>query len=160
MGRDIYETLTKRKGKDTVFVTKISIGIAILMAVGLAYILPDNIIARGTAIFFGLCAAAFLPVYTAALFWKKATKEGAIAGLLTGTVASVFMIAFMHKKESAPLGLAKMLFGRDVLIEQFPWPVVDPIVIALPLAIIAVIAVSMLTQPPGKEHVKKCFKGI
>ncbi|MFZ2455130.1 MAG: hypothetical protein WAX07_01455 [Candidatus Altiarchaeia archaeon] len=125
MDRDIYETLTKKKGKDTVFVTKISVGIAILMAVALAYIMPDNIVARGTDIFFGLCAAAFLPVYTAGPFWKKATREGAIAGLFTGTFASVFMIAFMHKKESMPMGLAKMLFGRDVLFEQFPWPVVD-----------------------------------
>jgi solute:Na+ symporter, SSS family len=161
LGRDIYETLTGKKGgKTTILVSRIGIMTAIILAVILGYLLPDNIIARGTAIFFGICAAAFLPVYTAGLFWKKATKAGAAAGIITGTFASVFMIIFMHAKESTPLGLAKILFGRDVLITEFPWPVVDPIVVALPLAIIATVGVSLLTKPPEKKHLDACFKGI
>ena len=161
IGRDIYETLTGKKGgTDTVFVTRLGVIIAIVMAVILGYMLPDNIIARGTAIFFGVCAAAFLPVYTAGLFWKRATKEGAVAGMITGAVVSVFMLAFTHAKESTPLGIAKFLLGRDVLLTDFPWPVVDPIVIALPLAIIATIAVSLMTQPPEKKHVDFCFRGV
>ena len=31
-------------------------------------------------LFFGMCAAAFLPLFVAALFWKRATKAGAITG--------------------------------------------------------------------------------
>jgi len=53
-----------------------------------------------------------------------------------------------------------MVLGRDVLITSMPWPVVDPIVVALPLSLIVTVAVSLATKPPAKEHVEKCFKGI
>jgi SSS family solute:Na+ symporter len=160
IGRDIYETLTGSKGKGSIMVTRIGITIAIVMAVILGYILPPSIIARGTAMFFGLCAAAFLPMYTCGLYWRRATKAGAIAGLLTGTLVSIFMYLFTHKAESAPLGVAKMLLGRDVLIAQMPWPVVDPMFIALPLSIVATILVSLITKPPAENYLNKCFKGI
>jgi SSS family solute:Na+ symporter len=160
IGRDIYETLTGRKGKGSIMITRTGISVAVIIAVVLGYLLPGNIIARGTAIFFGLCAAAFLPMYTCALYWKGATKAGAIAGLITGTFVTVFCFLFIHKAESTPLGIAKMLLGRDVLITQMPWPVVDPLIVAFPLAVIATIAVSFMTKPPSKEHLEECFKGI
>jgi len=53
-----------------------------------------------------------------------------------------------------------MILGRDVLISAMPWPVVDPIVVALPLAFLVTVAVSLATQPPKAEHVEKCFEGI
>src|SRR5512136_2489313 len=160
IGRDIYETLTGKKGKGSVMITRIGITLAVLIAVVLGYILPGNIIARGTAIFFGLCAASFLPMYTSALYWKRATKAGAIAGLVTGSFVTLFWYLFIHKAESAPLGIAKMLLGRDVLITQMPWPVVDPLIVAFPLAILVTIVVSLMTKPPSEEHLEKCFKGI
>jgi SSS family solute:Na+ symporter len=53
-----------------------------------------------------------------------------------------------------------MIFGRDVLITQMPWPVVDPIVVAFPLAFLVTIIVSLATKPPMKKHIDDCFKGI
>jgi len=160
IGRDVYETLTMKKGKQSIMITRIGIGVAIVIAVILGYILPGNIIARGTAIFFGLCAAAFLPMYTCGLFWKRTTRMGAISGLVVGTLVTVFWYLFIHKAESAPLGIAKMLLGRDVLITQMPWPVVDPLVIAFPLAFLVTIAVSLMTKPMDKGHLEKCFRGV
>jgi SSS family solute:Na+ symporter len=160
IGRDIYETLTNKKGSGSILITRMGILMAVVIAVILGYILPANIIARGTAIFFGLCAAAFLPMYTSALYWKAATKEGAIAGLVTGTFVTVFWYLFIHKAEAVPLGICKMLFGQDVLVAQMPWPVVDPILVALPLAILVTIAVSLMTKRPNDKHLEKCFKGI
>jgi SSS family solute:Na+ symporter len=160
IGRDIYETITNKKGSGSILITRMGIMLAIVIALILGYILPENIIARGTAIFFGLCAAAFLPMYTSALYWKGATKEGAIAGLVTGTFVTVFWYLFIHKAEAVPLGICKMLLGRDVLIAQMPWPVVDPILVALPLAIVATVAVSLMTKRPSDKHLEACFKGI
>jgi len=159
IGRDIYETLTNKKGGGSILITRIGIIIAVIIAVILGLILPENIIARGTAIFFGLCAAAFLPMYTSALYWKGATKAGAIAGLVTGTLVTVFWYLFIHKAEAVPLGICKMLFGKDMLFEM-PWPVVDPILVALPLAILATVAVSLMTKRPNDKHLEACFKGI
>jgi SSS family solute:Na+ symporter len=160
IGRDIYETLTHKKGGKSILVTRMGIIVAMIIAVTLGYILPENIIARGTAIFFGLCAAAFLPMYTSALYWKGATKEGAIAGLITGTLVTVFWYLFIHKAEAVPLGICKMLFGQDVLIASMPWPVVDPILVALPLAALVTVAVSLMTKRPNNKHLEKCFQGI
>lgn len=160
IGRDVYETLTGKKGSQSVLITRMGIIVAIIIAVTLGYILPENIIARGTAIFFGLCASAFLPMYTLGLYWKGATKSGAIAGLLTGTIVTVFWYLFIHKAEAVPLGICKMLTGQDFLIAQMPWPVVDPILVALPLSLLATIAVSLLTGRPRERHLDVCFKGI
>jgi len=160
IGRDIYETLARKKGRESIFVTRLGIALAVIIAVALGYILPGNIIARGTAIFFGLCASAFLPMYTVGLFWKRATSAGAIAGLITGTLTCVFWLVFVHKSESSVLGISKLLVGRDMLITQMPWPVVDPIIVALPLAFLVTIVVSLMTKPPSQEHVEECFKGV
>jgi SSS family solute:Na+ symporter len=160
IGRDIYETLSREKGGRSILMTRMGVAVAVIVAVILAYILPPSIIARGTAIFFGLCAAAFLPMYTCGLFWRRATKAGAISGLVMGTLVTVLMYIFMHKAESTPLGIAKMILGRDVLITQMPWPVVDPIVVALPLSFAVTIIVSLMTKPPSKDHVERCFKDI
>lgn len=160
IGRDIYETLTHKKGGKSILVTRVGIVVAMIIAVTLGYILPENIIARGTAIFFGLCAAAFLPMYTSALYWRRATKAGAIAGLITGTAVTVFWYLFIHKAEAVPLGICKMLFGRDILVASMPWPVVDPILIALPLAVVATVAVSLMTKRPRDKHLAECFRGV
>ncbi|HII06282.1 MAG TPA: sodium:solute symporter family protein [Methanotrichaceae archaeon] len=160
IGRDVYETITGMRGGRSILITRVGIILAVILAVILGYILPGSIIARGTAIFFGLCASAFLSMYGCALFWKRATKAGAIAGLVVGTFVSLFWLVFVHQKEAAALGIAKMVLGRDVLITSMPWPVVDPIVVALPLAFVATVAVSLATQPPAPEHLEKCFKGI
>jgi SSS family solute:Na+ symporter len=41
-----------------------------------------------------------------------------------------------------------------------PWPVVDPILVALPLAILATVVVSLMTKSPREKHLVECFKGI
>lgn len=155
-GHDIYETLKGKAGK-TVTITRVGILISIIIAVVLAFILPGSVVAQGTSIFFGLCASAFLPMFTCALFWKRATKPGAIAGLLTGTFVSLFWLLFVHQKEAAGIGLCKLITGSTVLIKTMPWPVVDPIVVALPLAFVVTVLVSLLTKPPEKEVLDSCF---
>lgn len=114
IGHDFYrEYLMKGKSGKTVTITKLGIAVTILASVILAYMLPISIIASATAIFFGLCAAAFLPMYTGALFWKRMTKEGAIASLIVGTFSSLFWLVFVHAKE-APLSVSVRLFSEKL----------------------------------------------
>ena len=131
--------------------------VGIILSAFFAVIMPPGMVARGTAIFFGICAAAFLPAYAASLYWKRATAAGVWAGMATGTFFSVFGLLFLHQKEAAMLGVCRWMFGRDVLISTHPWPVVDPFIYSLPLSIIALVVVSLLTTPPDKEHLKKVF---
>lgn len=139
-------------------VSRWGVCVGIALSVFFAMILPTGVVARGTAIFFGICAAAFLPAYAAALYWKRATRAGVWAGVVTGTLVSVFGLLFLHEKESALLGVCRMISGRDVLIETHPWPVVDPFIYALPLSIAALIVVSLLTKPIKSEQIDRIFK--
>jgi len=119
----------------------------LLLSVMLAALLPVGVVARGTAIFFGICAATFLPAYSAVLFWPRATKTAVLASMATGLGVSLFCLAFLHEHEAAPLGLCRFLFGRDTLITQHPWPWVDPILIALPAAALVLVGMSWMIPP-------------
>jgi SSS family solute:Na+ symporter len=160
MGRDIYETIFNKKGEHSVTITRIGILLAVIIALFLAFILPGSIIAQGTALFFGICAAAFLSAYICALFWKRATKNGVIAGMVLGTLTSLFWLLFVYGKTATSLGILKALNGQSMLISAQPWSLVDPLVIAVPVAMIITVLVSLITVPPSKEHIDKCFKGL
>lgn len=145
-GSDIYGTYKPRSRGRLTNAIRIGILFAILVSYVICYMLPNDIIARGTAMFMGICASSFLPSYFCALYWKRATRQGALASLWTGAVASIFALVFLHEKEAAAMGVCKALFGKNVLIESYPFPMVDPIVFALPLSIIAMVAVSLSTK--------------
>lgn len=160
LGRDIYETATKTKGGSSILVARIGIAVAVIIAVILGFILPANIIAVGTAIWFSITAAAFLSMYAFALFWKRSTKAGVISGLVIGTLISIFWLIFEYKKSAEALGICKALTGKAILVTTMPWPTVDSIVIALPIAFAVTVVVSLLTKPPAKEHLDKVFSGV
>jgi SSS family solute:Na+ symporter len=160
LGRDIYETLAHKTGGSSVMVARGGIVIAVIIAVILGFILPASIIAVGTSIWFGITAAAFLSMYVASLYWKRVTREGAIAGLVSGSLASLFWLLFGIKKSAEAVGISQALTGKPVIITTLPWPTVDPIIIALPIAAIATIVVTYLTKPPKKEFLDKIFDGV
>jgi len=145
-GADVFTKLGRRKNENSSLGVRIGVLISILLSYIICYTLSASIIARGTALFMGICAVTFLPAYFCSLYWKKVTKQGAMASLMTGALASVFAMLFLHKAEAAPVGLCKALFGKEVLIDTFPWFAIDPILFALPLSVLAIIIVSLLTQ--------------
>ena len=160
LGRDIYETVTNKKGDASIYIARLGIAIAMIVAVLMGFILPANIIAVGTAMWFSITAAAFLSMYAFALFWKGCTRAGAISGLVIGTLMSLFWLVFEYKKSAEALGIAKALTGKAMIIAANPWPTVDPIIIALPIAFVVTVVVSLLTKKHSKEHIEKCFQGV
>jgi len=161
LGRDIYETLTKKTGgAASVYIARLGIAIAMIIAVIMGFILPPNIIAVGTSMWFSITAAAFLSMYVFALFWKGCTKAGAISGLVVGTFLSFFWLILEFQKSAEALGIVKALTGSAVLVPSLPWPTVDPIIISLPIAFVVTVVVSLLTKKPSKEHMEQCFNGV
>jgi SSS family solute:Na+ symporter len=160
LGRDIYETVSNKVGGASVMVARAGIAIAVIIAVILGFILPANIIAVGTAMWFSITACAFLSMYLFANYWKRCTKEGAIAGLVSGTLIAFFWILFGYQKSAEAIGISKSLLGKVVIAASAPWPTIDPIMIGLPIAFIVTVVVSLLTKPPGKELIEKSFKGV
>lgn len=160
LGRDIYQAIARKTGGSSVRVARIGILIAVVIAVILGLVLPANIIAVGTAMWFSLTAVAFLAMYVCALFWKRTTKEGAIAGLVVGTCFTAFSYLFINQKAAEALGVCKALTGKVVIATAMPWPTVDPLIVGVPLAFILTIAVSLLTKTPDKELLEKTFKDV
>ena len=78
---------------------------------------------------------------------------------MVGTLISLFWLVFEYKKSAEALGIAKAITGSAMIISRYPWPTVDPIVIALPIAFVVTVVVSLLTKKPSKEHMEKCFEG-
>lgn len=161
IGRDVYEQVTG-KHEHGIAITRVGIIIGIVIAVFISYRFRGGyIVARATAIFFGLCASAFLPAFIGGLFWKRMTKSGAIWSMIIGFLVTAIWLLFFKDKEARAIGLCYQLFGKHSLLLDKPnWYVVDPIVIALPISLIVAIVVSLLSKPPSKEHLDKCFKGV
>lgn len=120
----------------TLRANKVGTMIMIVASIGLAFLMPASIIAKATAMFMGLCAAAFLPMYTHGLFSKRVSRIGAISSLLVGALVWFFWSAFVQVDVSSRLGLCKALFGTNSLL-GLPWQVMDPLIIAVPASIAA-----------------------
>jgi len=162
IGRDVYEQVTGAHGH-SVLVTRIGIIVGIVLAVIISYYARGGyIIARATAIFFGLCGSAFLPAYVGGLFFRRINKPGAIASMIVGFSVSAFWLLFIKAKEAGAIGLVqKLAGGKPSLLADSPnWPVVDPILIAMPLAIITAVVVTALTKPMDPAHIDYCFGGV
>ncbi len=160
LGRDFIENVFPNKKFNSMMISKLGIFVAIIISIIIGYKLPGSIIARGTAIFFGICAASFLPIYFAALYWKRVTKIAALWSMLSGLLASVFALGFLHLQESEPLGICQSVFGKPTLATSFPWMIIDPIMVALPVSVIVLIVITLSTQRESETHLAKCYKGI
>jgi SSS family solute:Na+ symporter len=178
LGRDLVEESMGRKKKGGgVLATRVGVLVGILVSVYLSYIMElkfgktgTAIVARGTAIFFGLCACAFLPMYIGALWSRTITKVGAISGMLAGALSSLFWIVFIVEKSSTALLICNKLFGtrslaiqvidgKEVFTKAGPmvWAFVDPLIIGLPIAIIVTVVVSLFTKKTADEHLDMCM---
>jgi SSS family solute:Na+ symporter len=161
-GRDVCERLMggpKEGTNRTIFIVRTAILIGLVVAVTLCYYAQQqqvlvSFIARATAIFFGLCAAAFLPAFVGGLFFKRVTKAGAIASMFVGAAVTVFWLAYVKMPECTVIRP-----GSKSLLADVPnWPYVDSLLIALPLSALTMIVVSLLTRRPDEAHLAKCFQ--
>jgi SSS family solute:Na+ symporter len=115
------------------------------LTIALAMLLPPGVIAVATALFFGFCASAFLPMYAAALYWPRVTPAGAAWSMVAASATYLGLVLFIHEKEAAIFGLCKEIFGVNSLAAA-PWTFIDPLVITLPVSAGVLWAVSLATQ--------------
>jgi SSS family solute:Na+ symporter len=133
---------------DQVAISRVGILIAIILALIMAYSLPGSVVALGTSLFFEICAAAFLPVFLGALYWKGITRLGAIAGIVSGTLVSLFWLMFVFKKTAVGLGICKFILGVETILPQAPWPFIDVMLIAVPISAIFTIDSTRFLNTP------------
>jgi SSS family solute:Na+ symporter len=164
LGRDVVATTTGQHEK-SVPITRLAIVFGLIVAVVIAFYARgryEYVIARATAIFFGLCASAFLPAFVGGLFFRRITKAAAFASMIVGFLVTTFWLLFVKSAEAQGFGLVQMVTGgKTSILADYPnWPVVDPLVVALPVSILTAILVSFFTKAPSEAHLNKCFGPI
>ncbi len=162
IGRDVCEQFTHKHTKGSITVTRLGVGVGLIVALVLGKIAGDNIIAIATAVFFGMCAASFLPVFIAGLFWKRMSRAAAISSVLVGFAVSTFWLLFVNGKTAGGVGICKALFGKATLVPEgwsVTWSNVDPLFIGLPISAIVIVAVGLLAKPMNPAHAHYCFGG-
>jgi SSS family solute:Na+ symporter len=152
-GYDLWATVKKfefipekwrgeETGKTSLRINRYATILMIIISLAIALIIQrsDGVIAIATAMFFGVCASAFLPLFVHTLFAKKPSKSAARVSLAVGTFSWFFWTLFVFTKDSTVFGLSRAIFGTDSILSK-PWSIIDPIVIALPLSTLALIVV-------------------
>jgi SSS family solute:Na+ symporter len=133
-GYDLYKHIAKKETPSK-RITQIGMVIMIIASVALAFVMPPNIIARATAMFMGLCACAFLPALTYALYSKKPSAFPAKWSLIVGALSWFIWTVFIHTAEAKQLGICQAIFKQTTLLGA-PFNVIDPLIVGLPLAIL------------------------
>ncbi|MDX1531388.1 MAG: VC_2705 family sodium/solute symporter, partial [Rhodothermales bacterium] len=156
LAHDIYGEIIDPAASDTkrLAVGRAMIFLAIIFA-GLLGIYPLGFVAEVVAFAFGLAAASFFPVIVLGIFWKRANKQGAIAGISVGLVFTFTMIILMR---------AHVVLGdfgvTEPLFETFLGIGAQGIgVIGMLLNFGLMVGVSLATEPPP-EHVQDLVEQI
>jgi solute:Na+ symporter, SSS family len=142
--RDIYQRFMKKDAdpKKMVAMQKVLIVVigvtAFLLATQLKSVLEMSFFA------YTIYGAAITPALLAALAWKRATKAGGLASIITGTVVCLFFFIM-----SKILPAARVPDGD-------PWgiPLIYP---ALFASLAALVVVSLLTKKPAPEELERFF---
>ncbi len=96
--------------KQELLIARVAAGGAVIVA-GLFGIYPPGFVAQVVAFAFGLAASSFFPVIVLGIFWKKATKEAAIGGMLTGILFTASYIIYFKFINPAHNNAQHWLFG-------------------------------------------------
>jgi cation/acetate symporter len=127
----------------------------LLVALAAAYVAvqkPANILFLVSAAF-SFAAAALFPVLVLGIFWQRANKWGAIAGMVGGLGITIYYMAMTQP-------WLRGLFGVSTPIEL--WWGIQPIsagIFGVPVGFLLVILVSLLTPPPN-EHTRELVEHI
>jgi cation/acetate symporter len=128
---------------------RVAISKALLLVVALAaaYVASqkpaDILFLVGAA--FSFAAAAFFPALTLGIFWKRATKWGAVLGMTSGLGITMYYMVMTQP-------WLRSVFGVTSPVQL--WAEIQPIsagVFGVPLGFAVIIIVSLLTPEPRKD---------
>jgi sodium/proline symporter len=132
---DFYKTFVHRSAsqKELVLIGRLSVLGVALIAIALAFDRSSSILSLVSNAWAGF-GAAFGPIILLSLYWRDMTRDGALAGMITGAITVLFWIY-------APIEMAGEPLGAH-LYEIVPGFI---------LATIATVGVSLVTTKPSVE---------
>jgi cation/acetate symporter len=149
LSHDIYfRTLNPQATAATrVIASKVLVMVVALLAASIAALKITDILQFVSAAF-SLAAAAFFPALVLGIFWRRTTRAGAVAGMLTGLGVCLWYLG-----TNAPL--LRSLLGVHWPLADCQWWGVDAVaagVFGVPLGAAVMVVVSLLTTPPSAEQ--------
>ena len=99
---------------------------------------PPGLIAQITAVAFALAGNTLFPVFLLGIWWDRANKYGAIAGMLVGIIIT----------------FTPILLGHSLPVLQKVLPPTSSALIGAPVVILTMIVVSLATPPPP-DHLRR-----
>lgn len=124
--------LDKDKDMHSLRADRIVTVVMLIVVLIVAFYMPSNIIAKATSIFMGLMAATLLPAYAYSLYCKGTpNRKAAIISIAVGAVVWVFWAFFMNA------GIANVI-GTPLIVDGLI-NYVDPLIIALPISVAALL---------------------
>lgn len=138
ISHDFYYRMVNRQAteKQRLRLGRIMIGVAVCVA-GYFGINPPGFVAQVVALAFGLAASSFFPTLVLGIFWKRASREGAVAGMISGIGFTMFYIVQTKFMGVAPwfMGISPEGIGCVGMIINF----------------VVTTVVTLMTPPPPQD---------
>ncbi len=140
ISHDLYYRIINRQASEQkrLLLGRIMIGVAVCVA-GYFGINPPGFVAQVVAFAFGLGASSFFPIIVLGIFWKRANRQGAIAGMISGIGFTMFYII---QCTPAFIGAEPWFFGIS------PQGIGT---VGMVINFMVTVAVSLMTSPPPQE---------
>ncbi len=136
LSHDIYYKIINQNASATRRLT-VAKGLLLLVALIAAYVAsmkPDTILSM-VAWAFSIAGACFFPALVLGIFWKRATQQGAVAGMVIGLGLTLYYLIGVKY-----FGMAKWFDISDVSAGIF----------GIPAGFISIILVSLVTPAPDR----------
>jgi len=143
-GYDLYSVFKSKKmnkeiDSQSININRATIVVFMVLVVVYCYLMPNDIIAKATSVFMGVTAAALLPAYFYSLYSSRPQKSVALASITVGTSVYMFSALFLNAGTSIFLPICQWITGNKVLFPDSTLAFLDPLMIALPLSILALV---------------------
>jgi len=134
--RDVYLNFINsdidENDKKVVWMSRAVVVVFGIIALGVAFVFKGSTTVFERALYaYTIYGASITPVVAAALFWKRATKAGAVTSILTGVVVTLLWELVLKNALAAGFPLVAKL---------------DAVLPALTLSVVALVVVSLLTK--------------
>ncbi len=150
ISRDIYQRYIKPDAtmKEMMLINRISVLFIILAATAGSFVIPNIIDAIHIATFIA-SSSYFFPLM-GGLYWKRATKEGAFAGMVVGFTVQVALVV-LDLIKTPPLAPNYLESIHPILMSH-------GVIVGMSLSAIAFFGISLMTKPSSRVNLAPFFE--
>ncbi|MDD1726576.1 MAG: sodium:solute symporter family protein [Methanothrix sp.] len=140
---DVYKQFINQNAseKSITLLSRVAIGLSTVITLYLAWSNPPELLAWLIWMGIGVMLACFVTPLFAGLYWRRATREGALASMIVGLVGISIISYAQYTKFIAPLPMHPSMYGFI-------------------LSVAAMILVSLMTKKPSEKVLDETHTGM